>query len=102
VDLKGDLGELRETELVKDTMSFTPFNKLKIIRPQAATPEVRLPVLHSPAPYRESQPTVIDKFLRHSRQKSLNVKKTHSYGVVFQTEIGSTRGKINSSFGSYM
>lgn len=93
---------LRETELVKDTLSFTPFNKIKVKRVQAATPEVRLPVLHSPAPYRETQPTVIDKFLRHSRQKSLNVKKNYSYGVAFQTEIGSNRGNLNSSFGSYM
>lgn len=96
---------LRQTEVVKDSIIYTPFNKIKVPRPQAATPDLKLPVLYSPSPLIETKPTVIDKFLRHSRQKSLNVKNSNTYGVMFKTEIrpraDSGRHRHNSSFGNY-
>lgn len=96
---------LRQTEAVKDSISYTPFSKIKVTRPQAATPDLKLPVLYSPSPLIETKPTVIDKFVRHSRQKSLNIRNSNVYGGMFKTEIGpradSGRQRLNNSFGSY-
>lgn len=81
---------LRSIEKVKDSIIHTPYSKLRTYRPKAETPELKLPVLYSPAPLQERKPTILEKFLKHSRNRSNDVRRkkpSESNLLAFQTEI---------------
>lgn len=81
---------LKEVEKIKDKLSFTPLSKIKVIKLES--PDVKLPMLYSPAPMVNSKPTVLDKFLMQGRKSSLSRgRMTLDRSLIFPTEVSRER-----------
>jgi CRP-like cAMP-binding protein len=98
---------LKSVERVKDSVTYTPYAKLQSFRKKSDTPEVRLPVLHSPPPVTEKKLTILEKFYLHPRGRSFNRKEENvSRSDFFSTEIqhksfeAGRRSRLGSTLGA--
>jgi CRP-like cAMP-binding protein len=81
---------LKDTEIFKDGVSFTPFSKLQpTSRSREPDNLTKLPIIHIPDRYKQTLPIILDKIIVRSRNKSYSEDSKPRYysKTLFQTEV---------------
>ena len=85
------LNTLKKTENFKDSVSFTPFSKIKAIpQRELINPEVKLPIILTPGLPPTNLPMILNKMLTKSRNKSYSTNRRDenlTFRSLFQTEL---------------
>ena len=88
--MKDRVDQLRNTEIYKDSISFTPVNRIKINRSERNRAEKKFPEISIPFRVKHSSPNPIERFIAHSQKKSSQTKKfqfNDADSMLFPTEV---------------
>lgn len=88
--IKDRVEQLRNTEIFKDSISFTPLNRIRVNRSERNRGDNKFPEISIPFRVKHSSPNPLERFITHSQKTSTQIKKfqfNEADNSLFPTEV---------------